>query len=832
MFNDVVQQLVNYSLSGTSLATRNSKNISSIEILYHAIITASTGPSMETFLQQIFDIITLSPGNLIVHLALAFSVMVTLQAVLAARRSGSPALAGRLLFGLGAILLGQIVLFAASGLAWQGIYDPRIILPPLDRAVITWSLIWIAWLWSVPNKAHAANAVNGLLNLVVVILLLFTFTGWSESNLNQAFNSTWYDWGWGVFSIFIILLGMLFLLMERPEAWGVGLSMLLLNLAGYVAHVLWGDPGSNYAAAVRLAQLASYPLLPSLAHRLNMRPVEAVKSSQNNEADSKRRYTADPRAVHAWLQVAVETEPEKIRMALARAFAQTMLSDLCFLVPKPSPGGQVSFEFGYDLIRDEEIPSKQLKQADISNLAGAILRGRPIRLGDTGQVAPDIQHLADALGLEQPGNLLSIPLASGDQNWGSIILLSPYSKRVWSVGDQNYLLSCMESVLHLLDRRPAPAPEPIKTAPDNSRVQDQVESLKSLVAHLHDENQVLTTRLAQTVEAGRSDKLEALLVVQKESQDVIRQLQQENEHLRAAVDGMVEHREEDHLETEMRDTLKEMARLQNALAGANMKILSLEMQNRTVMPSDTEVQEVIISTIQELRQPITSVIGYTDLLMAETVGLLGTLQRKFLERVRASTERMRSLLEDLIRITVIEGGKLELTSGLVDTAEVIDAAVAATRGQIQEKGISLQLDLPDDLPKLRADQDALEQIMVHLLQNASSVTPPDGVILFRACVEENEEQPYLLLQVTDSGGGIPPEDLPRIFFRNFRAENPLIQGIGDKGIGLSIAKVLVESHGGRIWVDSISGKSATFSVLIPTGHVEQDDHIASYESIT
>jgi signal transduction histidine kinase len=822
---------MNYSLPGTPLATRYSKNISSIEILYHAIMTALTGPSMETFLQQIFDIITVSPGNIIVHLALAFSVMVTLQAVLAARRSGSPGMAGRMLLGLGAILLGQIVLFAASGLAWQGVYDPRIILPPLDRAVITWSLIWIAWLWSVPNKAHAANAVNGLLNLVVVILLLFTFTGWSESNVNQAFNSTWYDWGWGVFSIFIILLGMLSLLMERPAAWGIGLSLLLLNLAGYVAHVLWGDPGSNYAAAVRLAQLASYPLLPSLAHRLNMRPVEAVKSSQNNEADNKRRYTADPRAAYAWLRVAVETEPEKMRMALARAFAQTMLADLCFLVPKPSTGGQLSFEFGYDLIRDEEIPSKYLKQADVSNLAGAILRGRPIRLGDTGQVAPDIQRLADALGLEHPGNLLSIPLASGDQNWGSIILLSPYSKRVWSVGDQNYLLSCMETVLQLLDRRPTPAPTSSETAPD-SRVQDQVENLKSLVAHLHDENQLLTARLAQTVETGRSDDLEALLVVQKESQDVIRQLQEENEHLRAAVDGMVDHRQENHLETEMRDTLKEMARLQNALAGANMKILSLEMQNRRVMPNDVEVQEVIISTIQELRQPITSVIGYTDLLMAETVGLLGTLQRKFLERVRASTERMRSLLEDLIRITVIEGGKLELASGLVDTAEVIDAAVTATRGQIQEKGISLQLDLPDDLPKLHADQDALEQILIHLLQNASSVTPPDGVIHFRAGIEENQEQPYLLLQVTDSGGGIPPEDLPRIFFSNFRAENPLIQGIGEKGIGLSIAKVLVESHGGRIWVDSISGKSATFSVLIPTGHVEQDDRIASYESIT
>jgi signal transduction histidine kinase len=786
---------------------------------------------METFLQQIFDIITSSPGNLIVHLALAFSVMVTLQAVLVARRSGPPGIAGRLMIGLSAILLGQLVLFAASGLAWQGIYDAHVILPPLDRAVITWSLIWIAWLWSVPNKAHAANAVNGLLNLVVVILLLFTFTGWSESHLTQSFNSTWYDWGWGVFSIFIILLGVLFLLMERPEAWGVGLGLLLLNLAGYVMHVLWGNPESDFAAAIRLAQLASYPLLPSLAHRLTVRPVEAVKS-QNIEADSKRRYTADPRAVHAWLLVAVERDPEKMRLALARAFAQTMLADLCFLVPKPAAGGEVSFEYGYDLIRDEEIPSKRINQADISNLAGAILRGRPIRLGDTGQVAPDLQHFADAIGLEHPGNLLAIPLASGEQTWGSIVLLSPYSKRVWSVADQNYLLSCMDSVLKLLERQPEPVLTPAEAPGNTKDIEDQIESLKSLVAHLHDENQALTNRLVKAVEIERSDDMEALLVVQKESQAVIRELQAQNEQLQAALNGTGESPAELQMETQLRATLEEMARLQNAVAGANMKILSLEMQNRQATPGDPEVQEVIVSTIQELRQPITSIIGYTDLLMAESVGLLGTLQRKFLERVRASTERMRSLLDDLIRISIIEGGKLEITSGLVDTAEVIDAAITATRGQIQEKGISLRLDLPDELPKLQADQDALEQIMIHLLQNASSVTPPDGVIHFRACVEDNEEQPYLLLQVTDSGGGIAPEDLPRIFFRHFRAESPLVQGIGDKGIGLSIAKVLVEAHGGRIWVDSISGESATFSVLIPIGQYMQGDDITTYESIS
>jgi signal transduction histidine kinase len=784
---------------------------------------------METFLQQIFEIITISPGNIIVHLALAFAVMVTLQAVLAARRSSPPGLAGRMIVGLCAILLGQFALFTASGLSWQGFYDPRLTLPPLDRAVIAWSLIWIAWLWSAHHKARAADTINGLLNLVVVILLLFTFTGWAETHLAQSFNSTWYDWGWGLFSIFIILLGMLYLLLERPEAWGIGVGLLLLNLAGYVVHLFLGSATSDYAAAVRLAQLASYPLLPSLVHRLitqTPKP-EKTKAEQSVDADNKRRYTADPRAVYAWTKVAVEDEPGKRRMALARAFAQTMLADLCFLVEKPSNGNPLVFEHGYDLIRDEEIPSKTLNQVDIPNMAGAVLRGRSIRLGDTGQIGPDLQQLADALGLEQPGNLLSIPLSSSNQNWGSILLLSPYSKRVWSVADQNYLLSSIDNVIQLLDQKP-PAEAVIPAEPSPG----QLETLQTLVSHLHEENQALNTRLSQITENRRVNDHDALLVVQKESQDVIRALQNENERLRAALDGVGEHPQMQQLENEVRVTLEEVARLQNALAGANMRILAMEMQKRPVLAEDQDVQEVMISTIQELRQPITSIIGYTDLLMAETVGLLGTLQRKFLERVRASTERMRGLLDDLIRIAVIEGGKLELDSVLVDIGAVIDSAVASTRGQIQEKGISLRLDLPDELPKLHADQDALEQVMIHLLQNAGWVTPPDGMIELRAAVEESEEQPYLLLQVTDSGGGIAPDDLPRIFFRHFRAESPLIQGIGDKGMGLSIAKVLVEAHGGRIWVDSLPGETSTFSVLIPVGHIQTDRPLTLHESIT
>jgi signal transduction histidine kinase len=92
----------------------------------------------------------------------------------------------------------------------------------------------------------------------------------------------------------------------------------------------------------------------------------------------------------------------------------------------------------------------------------------------------------------------------------------------------------------------------------------------------------------------------------------------------------------------------------------------------------------------------------------------------------------------------------------------------------------------------------------------------EGEILLHAHIEDKaNQQAYVLVQVSDSGGGIPPSDLPRVFSRLYRADNPLIQGVGDTGVGLSMVKALVEAHGGRVWVDSVMGIGSTFSVLLP-----------------
>ncbi len=237
-------------------------------------------------------------------------------------------------------------------------------------------------------------------------------------------------------------------------------------------------------------------------------------------------------------------------------------------------------------------------------------------------------------------------------------------------------------------------------------------------------------------------------------------------------------------------------------------------------PVQAADMEVIASLTQELRQPMSSIVGYADLLLSESVGLIGALQRKFLERIKASSERIGVLLDDLIRVMDIDSGNLKLAQESVDVSRVIDDALRASDALFREKNLQLTCDIPANLPPVQADRDALLQIFSHLLGNSGAASQNDTAV--HLTVEHQSEQRpgadplnYLILSVSDTGGGISPEDQPRVFSRLYRADAPLIAGLGDNGMGLSIAKALVEGHGGRIWVLSDPGVGSTFFVLLP-----------------
>jgi len=176
---------------------------------------------------------------------------------------------------------------------------------------------------------------------------------------------------------------------------------------------------------------------------------------------------------------------------------------------------------------------------------------------------------------------------------------------------------------------------------------------------------------------------------------------------------------------------------------------------------------------------------------------------------------MESLIEEIVHITSRDGQFIQLIHESVDLKTAIDEAIAFVQAQLTENKIALRMEIPEHLPPVHADRDALQQIIVHLLQNACAATPDGEEVSIQARLTREGEQDYVLMQVMDKGGGIPLEEIPRVFSRLYRADNALIPGVGDTGVGLSIVKTLVEAHGGRIWVDSVMGLGSTFSVLLP-----------------
>jgi len=398
---------------------------------------------------------------------------------------------------------------------------------------------------------------------------------------------------------------------------------------------------------------------------------------------------------------------------------------------------------GYDLIREDNLDGGSLSKNSIPMLANSLQRGRPLRM-PASSTSADIKGLAEILGLTNPGHLLSVPILTPEkESLGGLLLLSPYSDRTWTAEDQAFLANIATSLVPIIKR--SQKMSKLETQSDQALV--QVERLERRISEL---TQQLDASRAEVQKSG-SVEMASLRAAQEESQRIIEQLQLESAELRAGKKLQPSTSSTPQVEQDLKATLQEMAHLQNQLAEANMKMHEAE-QGRVNVKS-TEQAEVIASISQELRQPLSSIVGYTDLLLGESVGILGALQRKFVERIKASTERIHNLTDDMIQITTLEAGLNDLKPEAVDLNTIIDNAMTYTSTQVREKNISMHLELPKKLSPIQADREALQQILIHLLQNAGSATPFEGTIRLMVQTRTEDDLDYILIQVADTGVG-------------------------------------------------------------------------------
>jgi signal transduction histidine kinase len=240
--------------------------------------------------------------------------------------------------------------------------------------------------------------------------------------------------------------------------------------------------------------------------------------------------------------------------------------------------------------------------------------------------------------------------------------------------------------------------------------------------------------------------------------------------------------------------------------------------------------EFVSLVSHELKAPMTIIKGYAELIQLTVGDALARDERKLLDVIMSNVEHMQSLINDLLQLARLEGGRLELERYPTDIYPILGEVMASFRHSVEEQELSVSWNASSDLPRVDADPVRLGQILTNLVSNAIKYTPPGGEIEIHADLHVDEQvigdQPRerLRCMVRDSGIGIAPEDQSMLFERFFRANHPLVRKRAGTGLGLSITRTLVEMHGGRIWFESEPGKGSTFWFTIP---LAPEDHTAT-----
>jgi signal transduction histidine kinase len=244
----------------------------------------------------------------------------------------------------------------------------------------------------------------------------------------------------------------------------------------------------------------------------------------------------------------------------------------------------------------------------------------------------------------------------------------------------------------------------------------------------------------------------------------------------------------------------------NDLAGNNAGAILLLHDITEWARLDRLKSDFISIVSHELKTPLTSIRGFVKLMKAERVGPITERQKHYLNIVETQTESLTKLINDLLDLSKIESGMIEVNLQPLALRELLEMVTVQMDSIAREKGIELSVQIPEDFPPVLADRDRLGQVIFNLLDNAIKFTESGGEVKIAASTFNG----YCLIKISDTGLGIPATDLPYIFDKFYQVESSLTRQRGGTGLGLTISRQLVRAHGGDIWVNSSLGKGTTF----------------------
>lgn len=222
--------------------------------------------------------------------------------------------------------------------------------------------------------------------------------------------------------------------------------------------------------------------------------------------------------------------------------------------------------------------------------------------------------------------------------------------------------------------------------------------------------------------------------------------------------------------------------------------------------------DFVSAVSHELRTPLTSIKGYASLLITGKMGDIPEPVKERLEKIDKHSDNLVKLIDDLLDISRIESGRMEMKFAPHNIKGIIESTKDLLAPQLKEKNIQLTLNIEESLPEIPLDQSQMERVFINLIGNALKFTPQKGNISVRAATHD---QDTVLFEISDNGIGIKEEDLPFLFNEFYRVENEVNLSVKGTGLGLALVKRIITAHKGRIWVTSQVNKGTSFSFTLP-----------------
>ncbi len=795
-------------------------------------------------LQQISQLLSEPPGNILYYLV----TLLALQAVLGIslsqwRRERSNDTAWRGAAASGGLVLLRVILLLAGLALLNNPANAILILPPLETAANTITAVLLVWAFVPTSRRHPHlnQIILGLSLLVIGIMYIFYAGQWREIALPAARYSDSWQWSvWSLGQIIAYAYGASLTWRDgrtRSTLYPIALLLMLIAAIGQFASASFNEAVYTPAVWIRLGYLIIFPLWAVELYRQTLTPLLAAR--QANAPAAQQLISALQLAT----QTITPTSPN------GRILAAVTMSEQ--IIEAAFTGVGLLSEDKAHLYLSSNLPQKgtdaprawQLNTADWEPLAEIIAYRKGMVFQPKAPHARQRYALYEKLGVGPLGALQAQPLVYHNQTIGVLFLARRMGQNRWSERDlalaptlADFLAQALgNSRQRQIDLREAAATAVTTHANVSGRLialEEERDKLKAALETANARSQQAEQRAAAA--AKKAAVLAATLQEMEKKQEAGETAGEQNERI-AALEAQIESLQESLIEAEEAMALASagegglttewvmttITRYSGQLEKAQARIMELEKelsQQEANQPND-----LLISLIQELRTPLTSIAGFADLLLSETLGLLGSKQRDLLQRVKANTERMNGLLDQLLQVAAGKTQPAYPAEELTDARAVIETAVNGVITQVREKNLQLDLAIEPELPPLAVDQTALYQIMTHLLSNACQASRNDGRVTLTARAHAIPDSPanprerieFLQIEVKDCGPGIRAEDLPHVFDAQYKAEHPLIAGLGDTGAGLSVARSLAEANGGRLWVESKIGQGSTFSALFP-----------------